>query len=145
MLSLRNPEEHEYTYEADLEKMRKRYPRDLAQCYIRCLNRFNRISNRESRDRNIARKLLRLMVGTAQPLHKSEICHALIQDDDDIVYKKQNILNPSFPDKIRSVIGVVEFIPVPHAATKTLYFVSFIIRQSTFLSKTPLYWISQSI
>lgn len=73
-LMLRIMEGKDLTCEEEIEEELNKFPRGLAGCYLRSLAL---LSKRPERQRQLARRIFTMIVGAVQPLHLSELSHAL--------------------------------------------------------------------
>jgi hypothetical protein len=62
------------TCEEEIEEELNRFPKGLTGCYIRSLAQ---LSKRPERHQQLARRIFTMIVGAVQPLHLSELSHAL--------------------------------------------------------------------
>jgi hypothetical protein len=73
-LMLRIMEGEDLTCEEEIEEELNKFPKGLTGCYIRSLAQ---LSKRPERHQQLARRIFTMIVGAVQPLHLSELSHAL--------------------------------------------------------------------
>jgi len=73
-LMLRIMEGEELTCEEEIEEHLTQFPKGLTACYMRSLAQ---LSKRPERHQQLARRIFTMIVGAVQPLHLSELSHAL--------------------------------------------------------------------
>lgn len=73
-LMLRIMEGEDLTCEEEIEEQLNKFPEGLTGCYMRSLAQ---LSKRPERHQQLARRIFTMIVGAVQPLHLSELSHAL--------------------------------------------------------------------
>lgn len=73
-LMLRIMEGEDLTCEEEIEEHLNKFPKGLTGCYMRSLAQ---LSKRPERHQQLARRIFTMIVGAVQPLHLSELSHAL--------------------------------------------------------------------